>query len=295
MRMLLRPRGWMLAGCLLAATAARAVSTDGTATFRVSTRTYSGTYSPNHVLAIWVTDAQTNFVKTLKRQAGTRIRYLYQWGAVSKSNVVDAVTGATLGSHQTHNLTWNCRDTNNVVVPDGTYRFFVEFSEENAQGQWTSTNVVSFTKGGSSVTSYPPSQANFTNMMIVYIPASVPNVAVPGLLQAEDYSSFNDTTVSNQGGAYRSDDVDIETCAEGGYDVGWIAAGEWLGFVAEVATSRAYDIRFRVASGESGAKSLHVEVDGTNVTGTVSFNTGAAGWQAWTNAWASTINSRHTR
>ena len=276
--------------CLvMAAGAAMAVSTDGTATFRVSTKTYSGPYSPNHVLAIWVVDAQTNFVKTLKRQAGTRIRYLYQWGGVSKSNVVDAITGATLGSHQTHTLTWNCRDTNNVVVPDGAYRFYVEFSEENAQGQWTSTNVVSFLKGGSSVTSYPPNQANFTNMMIVYIPASIPNSAIPGTLQAEDYSSFSDTTVSNQGGAYRSDDVDIEVCAEGGYDVGWIAAGEWLGLVANVATTGQYDFRFRVASGESGAKSLHVEVDGTNVTGTVTFNTGGAGWQAWTNVWASNI------
>ncbi|HPF98784.1 MAG TPA: DUF2271 domain-containing protein [Kiritimatiellia bacterium] len=279
----------VVTGLIASAGLVMAVSTDGTATFRVSTKSYSGAYSPNHVLAIWVTDAQTNFVKTLKRQAATRIRYLYQWGDVSKSNVVDAITGATLGSHQTHTLTWNCRDVSNVVVPDGTYRFYVEFTEDNGQGPWTSTSIVSFVKGGSSVTSYPPSQANFTNMMIVYIPASIPNSSIPGTLQAEDYSTFSDTTVSNQGGVYRSDDVDIEACVEGGYDVGWIAAGEWLGFVADVATTGVYDLRFRVSSGVSGAKSLHVEVDGTNVTGAVTFDTGGAGWQVWTNAWASNI------
>ena len=282
-------QGIGLAAAWLAAACAGAVSTDGAATFRVSTRSYGGNYNPNHVLAIWVTDAQTNFVKTLKRQAATRVQYLYQWRAVSRSNVVDAVTGATLGSHQTHTLTWNCRDTNNVVVPDGTYRFFVEYTEDNAQGPWTATNVVSFYKGAAGVTSYPAAQTYFTNLMILYAPAPATNTPLPGTLEAEDYTSFSDTTAGNAGGAYRSDDVDIEACAEGGYDVSWIAAGEWLGFSTLVATTGYYDVRFRVASATAGARTLRLEVDGTNATGDVTFNTGGAGAQAWTNAWASNV------
>jgi hypothetical protein len=43
--------------------------TDGSATFQVTTVTAGGNYSPRNVMAIWVTDANTNFVKTLKRQA----------------------------------------------------------------------------------------------------------------------------------------------------------------------------------------------------------------------------------
>ena len=145
--------------------------TDGSATFRVSTKTANGTYSPRNVTAIWVTDAQTNFVKTLKRQAATRIRYLNKWGTISQSNVVDGITGATLTSHQTHTVSWNVRNVAGNIVPDGTYRFFIEFTESNAQGPWTSTNIISFYKGTSGITSYPPNQVNFTNMMVTYAPA----------------------------------------------------------------------------------------------------------------------------
>ncbi|HBA84433.1 MAG TPA: hypothetical protein DCZ95_10100 [Verrucomicrobia bacterium] len=150
--------------------------TDGTATFRVSTKTANGNYAPNHVLAIWVTDAQTNFVKTLKRQAASRIQYLTQWGPKSQSNVVDGITGATLNSHRTHLLTWNCRNTSGAVVPDGTYRFYVEFTENNASGPWTSTNVLSFYKGTAGATSSPPNQAHFTNMLVTYAPGGAVTV-----------------------------------------------------------------------------------------------------------------------
>jgi hypothetical protein len=219
----------ILAACAVAARA----QTDGSVTFRVTTVTAGGQYSPNHVLAIWVTDAQTNFVKTLKRQAANRIQYLYHWGSVSQSNVVDGITGATLGSHQTHNLTWNCRNISGTLVPDGIYRFWVEFTDYNGQGPWTA-NAISFTKGASSMTNTPADLANFTGMQVVYTPVSAGPALLPGTLQAEDYETFSDTTVSNQGGQYRTDNVDIEVCVEGGYDVGWITTNEWLGFTANI-------------------------------------------------------------
>lgn len=263
--------------------------TDGNATFRVSTKTANGQYAPRHVLAIWVTDSQTNFVKTLKRMAATRIQYLRQWGPVSRSNVVDGITGATLNAHQTHTVTWNCRDTNGVVVPDGVYRFWVEFTEANAQGPWTHTNVISFTKGASGATSTPPVLANFTNMQVVYAPFAISPAAIPGRIEAEDYASYYDTTPENQGGQYRSDGVDIETCAEGGYDVGWTVLGEWLNYNVTIAAGGRYDIRARVSSGHTTTKSFHVEIDGANVSGTMNFNTGGAGWQSWFDCYASNI------
>lgn len=149
--------------------------TDGSATFQVTTVTAGGTYAPRNVMAIWVTDANSNFVKTLKRQAQTQMRWLSRWGASSKSNVVDGITGATLSSHQAHAVTWNCRDTNNVVVADGTYRIFVEFTEFNGAGPYL--QAVSFNKGAAGVTSAPAGAANFTGMSLVY----VPSVGPPGL------------------------------------------------------------------------------------------------------------------
>lgn len=154
---------------------APADATPGTATFRVTTLSAGAKYAPRHVLAIWVTDSQTNFVKTLKRQAGSRIQYLYKWAAARASYTgVDGTTGATLTSHQAHTVTWDCRNTNGVVMSDGQYRFYVEFTEANAQGPWTATNWVGFTKGIAFVTSNIPNLANFTSMQIVYSPQVVP-------------------------------------------------------------------------------------------------------------------------
>src|SRR5678816_4508201 len=67
---------------------------------------------------------------------------------------------------------------------------------------------------------------------IVLSPATYLNAA-PG-------STYNDTTSGNSGGAYRSDNVDLEASADGNNDVGWIAAGEWLNYTVNVASSGSY-------------------------------------------------------
>jgi endonuclease/exonuclease/phosphatase family metal-dependent hydrolase len=108
--------------------------------------------------------------------------------------------------------------------------------------------------------------------------------ALPGTIQAEDFdsgangSAYRDTTAGNTGGKYRSTDVDIESCSEGGYDVGWTAAGEWLNYTVNVASSGTYNVDFRVAAASGG--SFYVHFNGVNKTGTLYVpNTG--GWQAW--------------
>lgn len=151
--------------------------TDGSATFQVTTVTAGGNYAPRNVMAIWVTDANTNFVKTLKRQAQSQIRWLTRWGAVSQSNVVDGITGATLSSHQAHTVTWNCRNTSSNIVADGTYRIFVEFTEFNGAGPFT--QAVSFVKGSAGITSTPANAANFTSMRLTYVPSAGPPVLNP--------------------------------------------------------------------------------------------------------------------
>jgi Carbohydrate binding module (family 6) len=111
---------------------------------------------------------------------------------------------------------------------------------------------------------------------------------LPGTVQAEDYDTggegiaFHDTTAGNSGGQHRSDAVDIETTADasGGFDVGWIDAGEWLAYTVNVPAAFTAAINARVASLSTGG-SLHVEIDGQNVTGAMSF-AATGGWQTWT-------------
>src|ERR1022692_2972076 len=73
-------------------------------------------------------------------------------------------------------------------------------------------------------------------------------VTVPGRIEAENYDtngpgiSYYDVSTGNNGGVYRSDDVDIESTTDtgGGYDVGWISAGEWLTYTVNVQETAVY-------------------------------------------------------
>ncbi|HZA23735.1 MAG TPA: carbohydrate-binding protein, partial [Dehalococcoidia bacterium] len=113
-------------------------------------------------------------------------------------------------------------------------------------------------------------------------PQSVPNsvFTLPGRIEAEDYKSggdgvgYHDNDAGNTGGEYRSDDVDIQSTSDNGdsYEVMRAGGGEWLAFDVEVRQSGTYSVTARVASGSDRTKSFHVEVDGQDVTGAVSFD-----------------------
>jgi endonuclease/exonuclease/phosphatase family metal-dependent hydrolase len=109
---------------------------------------------------------------------------------------------------------------------------------------------------------------------------------VPGTIEAEHFDSggegvaYHDTTGGNTGGQYRNTDVDIESSSEGGYDVGWIAAGEWLNYSVAVANPGTYTVQVRVASPGGGA--MHVGFNTpSNVWAPVSIPA-TGGWQNWT-------------
>jgi hypothetical protein len=124
-----------------------------------------------------------------------------------------------------------------------------------------------------------------SRMLLIKIPPASPTEQlpyggtawpVPGTIEAEDYDTggqfvaYYDNTSGNSGGQYRSDDVDIETCSEGGYDVTGVKAGEWLEYTVNVESSGIYKMRARVASASAGGE-FRIEFDGQDVTGPVSF------------------------
>jgi len=144
-------------------------STSGEVTFTVRTVTDNGTFSPKHVLAIWVEDAD-GFVKSRLVRANQRKQYLYKWVASSNNNVVDATTGATLTSHQTHTITWDCTDLSGAEVPDGEYHIFVEYTDKHAQGPWT---MVTFTKGPDEQHITPDDQTYLKDLQLDFIPTVI--------------------------------------------------------------------------------------------------------------------------
>jgi hypothetical protein len=127
---------------------------------------------------------------------------------------------------------------------------------------------------------------NFDRFAIASATAATPATALPGRLLATSFDEggegvgYHDDSAGNSGGGLRNTDVDIETCGEGGYNVGWISSGEWLRFTVNVASSGSYLLRVRVASPDGGG-AMHVNAGSTNVTGSIPVpRTGS--WQGWT-------------
>ncbi len=116
----------------------------------------------------------------------------------------------------------------------------------------------------------------------------------PTVIQAEDYGegglgyAYFDNDPGNAGGAYRSDDVDIEVTSDvgGGYNVGWIEAGEWLAYPVNVEAAGFHTLVFRTAS-QDGSSFL-LSKGGESLTGPMPVpETG--GWQSWTSVTRSNV------
>ena len=161
---------------------AAATYTDGSATFTVTMQDLSGEYSAR-VDAFWVTDATGRFIQNVRKDAANRQRYLIQWTNFNNNyTAIDGYSGATISSSLSTpvTVTWDCRDTNNAVAPDGLYRFYVEFTDRNGQGPWT-TNGIAFYKGLTNVNNAYPDQQYIKSIRATYTPVLAYDVAVTGL------------------------------------------------------------------------------------------------------------------
>ena len=130
---------------------------------RVRTTTAGGRYSPRNIGAIWIETEAGAFVKTVERWAGTRARWLTKFIASSSSNLVDAVTSATLAQHTTHDRMWNLQDVRRCEIAPGNYRVMVEMTDKNGTGP---SLAIPFTMNGSPAMLTPTEAANFHDLLI---------------------------------------------------------------------------------------------------------------------------------
>ncbi len=192
------------------------------------------------------------------------------------------------GTHAA-DFTVTVQPTSPVTAGGGTTTFTVQFSP-SATGLRTAT--VSIDNDDSDENPY-----NFDIQgtgTVPQTPYSGSPIAVPGRIEAEDYDNggegvaYYDTDTGNTGGQYRTDDVDVENCGEGGYNVGWIAAGEWLEYTINIASTGLYDIDVRVAALNT-AGSFQISVDGFDKTGTQTAPV-TGGWQTYTTVTISSVS-----
>ncbi|NRS88474.1 hypothetical protein HNQ02_001388 [Flavobacterium sp. 7E] len=113
--------------------------------------------------------------------------------------------------------------------------------------------------------------------------------ALPMTIEAENYDyspvngegrTYHDVTSNNSGGKYRlTDGVDVQTCTEGGYNLAWLANGEWVTYTVNVPENGTYDIDIRYAAVNSNGK-IKFAFNGVDKTEEITVPT-TSGWQNW--------------
>lgn len=108
-------------------------------------------------------------------------------------------------------------------------------------------------------------------------------------VQAEDFDNggqnvaYYDNATVNSGGSYRTTEgVDIQTTTDtgGGYNIGWMVAGEWMEYTVNVNDPGRYALRVRVAS-TLASNNLRIKLGGVDITGVWNF-AATGGNQTWT-------------
>ncbi len=236
---------------------------------------------------------------TLHTPSPTKVLALFGgYANTTPPNVAPTITltgpanNTSFTSPATINITANASDVDGTVSKVEFFQGSTKLGEDLTSPysfSWTGVGVGTYnitakaTDNKGSVTTSSAISINVTNP-IVKTPYGGTRAAIPGTIEAERYDlggqniAFYDVTPANEGGAFRTDAVDIEATTGGGYNVGWIQSGEWLDYSVVVNTAGNYKIEARVAAIAAG-KTFSLQMNGITLGNFSVPNTG--GWQNW--------------
>ncbi len=149
-----------------------------------------GSYKQKNIVAAWVTKSDGTFVRTILRWAGTRRSDLAAWRtAAGGTTDVDGYSGATRPSHTSPSpLTaiWDLKDRSGNVVPDGTYKIYLECADGRRQSY-----SFNFVKNSTAGTRTDSGNTYFKNISIAYAPPAPANAAP--VANAQSVTTAEDT------------------------------------------------------------------------------------------------------
>jgi len=213
------------------------------------------------------------------------IHEFYAFGRVNVASVSLDTVSKKLQPGATHKLTATILPTNATIKTKTWSSSNAAVAKVDSNGVVTAvaagvaTITVTTTDGGKTAICAD------TVTAVANTPFGGTPAAIPGRIEAENYDNggpgiaYSDADAVNSGGYRPEEGVDAEPCGEGGYDVGYIAAGEWIKYTVNVNTAGVYTLQIRLASPYTDKK-LHVELDGVNISGTVSVPT-TGNWQGY--------------
>jgi hypothetical protein len=111
----------------------------GSTSIAFTPTTYAGANYPAFVYAVWITDSTNKYVKTVKAQAASRMRYLDKWltsAGVTLPTQPDGVTGATLSFNGAAPvaINWDMKDKAGAFVAQGNYNINIQMTSSNNTG-----------------------------------------------------------------------------------------------------------------------------------------------------------------
>jgi len=207
---------------------------------------------------------------------GSDVGYIYQGDWMTYNINVASAGSYTMSLRVASPLTGGV-----INIENGSGNVLATVSVPNTGGwqNWTTvTATVNLAAGQQAFTLQSPASPNWNINWFTLAAAgsgSGSAYAIPGTVQAENYSTMN------------SVQTETTTDAGGGLDVGYINQGSWMSYPVNVASAGSYTLNFRVATVYSGA-GFQVQDGSGNVLATVALNN-TGGWQNWANVTA-TVN-----
>lgn len=156
--------------------------TSGSFEFTFTQTPHSTVHGTKHNLAVWFQTESGEFVKTDSRFAGALTNdHLPIWSENAggpaldclspNCNVVNATTGATLADYSTRTVTWDGRNSEGEIVPDGIYKISLEQCWVHGEtGKVFRTFL--FEKSANAIVLLPEDSDEFTNISLVWNPVA---------------------------------------------------------------------------------------------------------------------------
>jgi flagellar hook assembly protein FlgD len=161
-------------------------------TFSFSANTIAPTtndYGTSHLLALWIEDSQSAFVKTAIKYLSGDFVHMETWINKSLGDATDAVTGATRTAYSQVTFLWDGKGIDKNLVPDGTYNVWIEMAWDNSLtiGTGKTVNSYSFVKGPLASQSNPANTANFTAVALDWTPLTT---GTEGTLEGKEITVY---------------------------------------------------------------------------------------------------------